>query len=100
MHRISLVAKKANPVTVQNALLTTSDVDLALALYDVPDQERQVILEAAGPTKALRVHQELERLTRVKVKGKDLLTFQERFLQKIRGQNVGPTKRYFRPNIE
>ena len=99
MHRIYLATKKANPITLQNALLTTSDVDLALVFYDLPPEESAEILRAAGPMKAKRVQEELDRMTRVKVQGKDLLRFQDAFLLKIQGRKVPPTRRYFRPNV-
>lgn len=96
-HPIYLATKKANPVTLQNVLLTTPDLDLSIVFSDVPEDQVQEILAHGSPVKAQQIVQELERLKRVKVFGKDMVKFQEIFLQRIQGKTLEQPKRYLKP---
>ena len=96
-HRLFRAAMKADPIVLQNTLLRIPDVELALLLSDVPEDQAGAILDSAGPAKKQRVLLEVLRLMRVKITGKDVLSLQQDFLDRLKGRTIGQTRHFFRP---
>ena len=96
-HRLFLQAEKTGTVTLQNCLLTTSDVDLAIIFSDVPEQQLLSMLDHGGEKKKARVLEELQRIKRVKVYPEDLKAIQDWFIGRLQGKKSEGFRRYFKP---
>ena len=97
-HRVYLAAGSADPVTLQNTLLTTPDVELAVVLFDLEQDEVEAILSKAGRQKRDRVLDQREKLVRVRVNYRDCATVQDRFISRLDGSPAVSSRRYFRPS--
>jgi hypothetical protein len=97
-HRVYLAARGADPVTLQNTLLTTPDVELAVVLFDLEQDEVEAILSKAGGQKRDRVLDQREKLARVRVNYRDCMTVQDRFISRLDGSPAVSSRRYFRPS--
>ena len=97
-HRVYHAARSADPVTLQNTVLTTPDVDLAVVLSDLDDEEVAFILSAAGRQKRERVLDQREKLKRVRVSYEDLTIVQDRFISRLSGSPAVSSRHYFRPS--
>ncbi|MFP4510537.1 MAG: hypothetical protein ACLFNQ_10430 [Spirochaetaceae bacterium] len=97
-HRVYLAARDTDPVTLQNTVLTTPDVDLAVVLSDLDEDEAAFVLSAAGRQKRVRVLDQREKLKRVRVSYQDLTTVQDRFMSRLAGNPAVSSRRYFRPS--
>lgn len=97
-HRVYVAARSADPVTLQNTLLTTPDVELAVVLFDLEQDEVETILSKAGRQKRDRVLDQREKLSRVRVNYHDCATVQDRFIARLDGSPAVSSRRYFRPS--
>ncbi len=97
-HRFYLAAAGADSVTLQNTLLTTPDVELAVVLFDLEQDEVEAILSKAGSQKRKRVFDQLHKLSRVRMAYQDRTTAQDRFISRLTGSPAVSSRRYFRPS--
>lgn len=97
-HRVYRAARSADPVTLQNTVLTTPDVDIAVVLSDMDEEGITYILSAAGRQKRMRVLDQREKLKRVRVSYQDLANVQDRFIRRLGGGPIEDSRRYFRPS--
>ncbi len=73
-------------VHVQNALMTVSDRDLALALMCLIDRERSMVLQRISPSKARRVHAEVVLHQRLHIEYRQYHDAIQRVIARLRGE--------------
>ncbi len=77
--------RSVDRVQAQNALMTSSDRDLALALMYLEDRERAAVFARVSPAKAARVHSELLLQQRLRIEYRQYLDAVERVISRLRG---------------
>jgi hypothetical protein len=88
-------------VEVQNALMRTSDQDLALAMYYFHEDDITFVLSFLGSAKAEGIELQIHRLKHVKVTDEQVDGAMALLLSRLRGErgNASP-KKYFRPGAQ
>jgi hypothetical protein len=85
-------------VQVQNALMRMNDLDLALAMHYMHENDREFVLSFVGQMKADRVSLQLKRLKHVNVTVDQFDNASALFLSRLRGdRRVSSPRKYYRP---